>query len=514
MSAGAGRSHDSPSTGGWLGPALAAVAAITLVRLAVVGFAGLELDFEEAQYWFWAQDPAWGYFSKPPLIAWLIAGVTAVCGDGEACIRLPSPLLHAATALVVGAIGARLGGAAGGATGRRLGLWSAVGYATLPGVSFSAFLMTTDVPLLSCWAVALLAWLSLMRGGPGRWAVLGGVAFGLGLLAKYAMAYFLLCALVHLAVSPAARRVVAARAPAFLVFLGLAILIVAPNLAWNAGDGFITFQHTAENVDLGAAPFHPVRALAFLASQAAVFGPVLFAVLIAALFAALPLGRRRAAGDDAMAALASFSYPIVALLLVQALLSRANANWAAPAYVAGSVLAARWLLERGRLRLLRASLALHVAAGLAMYLALVAVPAVALPGIGARPVAARLHGWDVLGARVEAALAAEPGTILVSDYRRLLSILIYYAHLQPGGFAKWNSDRDLEDHYELIGAVMERLAPARAAGRFVIASERPEPLGILDRFDSWRLLEVVELPLGAGLTRRHWLYEARGFRGY
>ena len=123
MSAGAGRSHDSPSTGGWLGPALAAVAAITLVRLAVVGFAGLELDFEEAQYWFWAQDPAWGYFSKPPLIAWLIAGVTAVCGDGEACIRLPSPLLHAATALVVGAIGARQGGAAGGATGPRHGQW-------------------------------------------------------------------------------------------------------------------------------------------------------------------------------------------------------------------------------------------------------------------------------------------------------------------------------------------------------------------------------------------------------
>jgi hypothetical protein len=25
---------------------------------------------------------------------------------------------------------------------------------------------------------------------------------------------------------------------------------------------------------------------------------------------------------------------------------------------------------------------------------------------------------------------------------------------------------------------------------------------------------VVEQPLGAGLVRRHWLYEARGFKGY
>jgi 4-amino-4-deoxy-L-arabinose transferase-like glycosyltransferase len=498
--------------GGWVVPALLAVAAITLVRLTFVGFAGLDLDFEEAQYWFWSKDLAWGYFSKPPLIAWLIAGATSICGDGEACIRFPSPLLHAATAMIVGATGASLGTPE---NRDRLALWSAAGYATLPGISFSAFLMTTDVPLLFCWALALLAWLTLMRGGRAWWGVIGGLSLGFGLLAKYAMAYFLLGAVLHLLLSPAARRTVAARAPAFLVFLGLGLLIVAPNLAWNATDGFITFQHTAENVNLGEDWLHPGRALEFLGAQLGVFGPVLFVALITG----IAFRRRRADdGADARLALGAFCHPVIALLLIQALLSRANANWAATAYVAGTVYVTQWLLERGRVRLLEVSLGLHVAAALGLYVALATVPAVAVPGLGAKPVAARLHGWDELGARVAAHLAAAPGSVLVSEYRQLLAILIYYAHvptdLLDGAFAKWNSDHDLEDHFELIGATIDEVAPRTGATRFVIASERPEPMGILDRFDQWHLLEVVEQPLGAGLVRRHWIYEARGFKGY
>jgi 4-amino-4-deoxy-L-arabinose transferase-like glycosyltransferase len=99
------------------------------------------------------------------MVAWLIAATTALCGDGEPCVRLAAPLLHGATAAVVGAVGFLLDGPA-------LGIWSAVAYATLPGVAFSALLITTNVPMLFCWAVALLAFVRLRDGGggPGRWS--------------------------------------------------------------------------------------------------------------------------------------------------------------------------------------------------------------------------------------------------------------------------------------------------------------------------------------------------------
>jgi hypothetical protein len=62
--------------------------------------------------------------------------------------------------------------------------------------------------------------------------------------------------------------------------------------------------------------------------------------------------------------------------------------------------------------------------------------------------------------------------------------------------------------------VAEAAAAETPEARFVVVSERPDPVGLLDRFARWRLIEVVEVPLGAGLTRRHWLYEAYGFKGY
>src|SRR5712691_7788152 len=120
--------------GSW---ALAAVLAITAVRLVWLAVQSAGLYPDEAQYWFWATQPAWGYYSKPPLVAWAIALTTGFFGDSEFAVRLSAPLLHAAAAGFVYAIGARL-------YDRRVAAWSALAYATAPGVSLSAFVMSTD----------------------------------------------------------------------------------------------------------------------------------------------------------------------------------------------------------------------------------------------------------------------------------------------------------------------------------------------------------------------------------
>src|SRR4051794_15435883 len=143
----------------WTAAAVAAVTALRLFWLAVQP-AGLYPD--EAQYWFWAQSPAFGYYSKPPIIAWLIALTTGVFGDGEFAIRLAAPLLHAAAAGFVYGIGARL-------YDRRVGFWAALAYAGLPGVSLSAFVISTDAPLLACWAAALYAFIRARELGGERW---------------------------------------------------------------------------------------------------------------------------------------------------------------------------------------------------------------------------------------------------------------------------------------------------------------------------------------------------------
>jgi 4-amino-4-deoxy-L-arabinose transferase-like glycosyltransferase len=71
------------------------------IRLAALALNQTDLFFDEAQYWTWSREPAFGYYSKPPLIAALIGAAGAVCGDGTFCVRVSAPILHTITALLI-----------------------------------------------------------------------------------------------------------------------------------------------------------------------------------------------------------------------------------------------------------------------------------------------------------------------------------------------------------------------------------------------------------------------------
>src|SRR5256885_1354122 len=171
-----GRSRVVPG----LGLAAAILALLTVIRLAGLKFSFVDLFFDEAQYWAWSRELAFGYFSKPPLLAWTIAGAERVCGASEACIRAPAPLLYFGSSLLVYAIARVLYDA-------RVAFFAALSTALAMGTAFSSRIISTDVPLLFFWALALLAYVKLLGGAPRWWAAVLGLALGLGLMAKYAM---------------------------------------------------------------------------------------------------------------------------------------------------------------------------------------------------------------------------------------------------------------------------------------------------------------------------------------
>src|SRR5690606_4041263 len=131
MTAEAGFQRDQGTGTAWLSALIAVLCGLLAIRIVALTFNATDLFFDEAQYWSWSLEPAFGYYSKPPLIAWMIWAATEVCGHSELCIRLPSPLIHSATALVIYGVAARL-------YDRRVGFWSAVVFATLPGISLSS----------------------------------------------------------------------------------------------------------------------------------------------------------------------------------------------------------------------------------------------------------------------------------------------------------------------------------------------------------------------------------------
>ncbi|HXY98417.1 MAG TPA: glycosyltransferase family 39 protein [Stellaceae bacterium] len=475
--------------------ALWAVFAVTLARLVWLALGRADLYPDEAQYWLWSLHPALGYYSKPPMVAWLIALTTAAFGEQEAAIRLAAPLLHFATALVLYRLARRLYDA-------RVALWSTIAYITLPGVSASAAIMSTDAPLLFCWAVALHAFICAREPGGERWWFMVGIAAGLGLLSKYAMAYWLLSALLFLLLFRDERR----HLKHFLGATLLALIVYVPNFYWNAANGFVSYLHTRDNANLGGPLFHPARLFEFFAAQFGVFGPIFFAGLIV-LAALAPRSLR----DRRAALLACFALPTLAMMFVVSLLSRAQANWSAPTFVSAVVLVVAWLLERGRTRL--------VAFGVALDL-LIAVMAFSAHDIAAAFGAElparydplhRLRGWRTLGRTVSEMLARHPRTLLMSDDREVTAALAYYVTPHPFDALKWNGEGGIHDQFDLTAQ------PRRYVGDdFMLVAKSPENVQrILSRFKSVDPIEQqILIRLDRKTFRTYRIYWLRGFEGY
>ena len=393
-----------PEASGWIRPALAIVGAITLLRVALLAVTPLDLFVDEAQYWLWGQDLAFGYYSKPPLIGWVIRAVTELAGsDATFWVRLPGPLLHAGTALVLGRIAVGLFGA-------RAGVVTAAGYITLPMVALASIFISTDTVMFLPLALALAGYMTLLQR-PGAGLALGmGLCLGLAFLAKYAAVYYLICAGLAALIVPGARP--RARDMGFVVLAF--VVTISPNLIWNAVNGFTTLEHTLDNADWVRDPATRaglnLSGLAeFLASQFAVFGPVLFGAL---LWATARLRRLSAPRQ----VLVVFAIPIVAFVCVQAVLSNAYANWAAAAYLAGSVLVLPWLSRRW----LWASFAVNGALSLALPL----IAALAhLPALEAAT--ARYSGRAEMSRAILDTAATQGATAIVAQNRDILADLFY-----------------------------------------------------------------------------------------
>lgn len=320
---------------GWLWPVLALAAAVVVLRWVLLGFSGIDLFVDETQYWLWGQDFAWGYYSKPPLIAWLIGAVTTLAGsDAPFWIRMPAPLLNGATAVLLAALSAR-------AVGPRSAIWVAAAWLSLPAVALGSILISTDTVMAPFFAAALLVHHRLSETRRARDALLVGALVGVALLAKYAAIYFVIGAGIAALLFPAARI---GWRNAGLMLLAM-VVVVAPNLLWNLENGLVTLRHTADNIGwvengikADSAP-GLVGLVIFLASQLAVMGPVLFGALLIA------LSKFRRSGP-----LAAFALVPLAAVSVQSLLDTAYANWAVAAYFAGTPLAIAVLARYPRLR--------------------------------------------------------------------------------------------------------------------------------------------------------------------
>lgn len=411
------------------------LAVVTVIRLVGLAYSQVDLFFDESQYWAWSRELAFGYFSKPPLLAWLIAGAEAVCGSGEACVRAPAPIIHLGTCLVSYAVAKSL-------YDDTTAFWAAILLGLSGSIAFSSRIISTDVPLLFFWAVALLSYVKLLQGGDWRWGVLLGVSFGLGMLAKYAMIYFALGAAGAALIDRDARALLRSRSLWIAAAIGVAFIL--PNVVWNAQNGFVTLTHTGHNIGGDGVRFSPLLGLEFLAGQFGVFGPVTFAVLLIAIvrMAKPEIGR----ADRLMLC---FAIPTLALVTATAFVTRANANWAAPAFISANVLVAAILVRYAAWRWIAASVAIGIVVQIALLAGDANARRVSLPGLAKPDVYARTMGWRSLGEEVDKVARATGAHTIVAEQRDTVASLLYYQRDNGRTVLSWPTSTIPNHHFDL-----------------------------------------------------------------
>lgn len=446
------------SEAGWLPAALGIVGAITLLRILVLGFDTRDLFVDEAQYWLWGQHLELGYYSKPPLIAWAIAAFTTLGGsDAPFWVRLPGPLCHAATALILAALAARH-------AGRTAALWTALAYITLPMVGLGSLVISTDTIMAPFFAAALLFHDRLLADGRARDAILTGLMIGLACLAKYAGLYVL----VGIGLSALIDRRLRPTAVNGALILVCLLAVLSPNLVWNALNHGETLSHTADNIGWvrQSSPFAGFGLdglLEFLGSQFGVFGPGLMIALILALMHGLRRIGKTGATTPAPAQLAYFVWPILLIVSLQALMDKAYANWAAGAYLAGTLLALSVLAAAPRLR----TIAIGINAGACLVLlAMTVMPGAGLAG---NAFTARYLGRAAMSETLINLARREGAVAIVSDNRDILADLFYTGRQTTDiAFYARLSEAGARNHYELSYPL-----PAGIAGPVLLVTENP-----------------------------------------
>ncbi len=481
----------------WTRIAWWAIWGVSLYRLGVLLWGDIPLDVEEAYYLSWARHLEAGYFSKPPLLTWTLAGATALFGDSLPVIKSVAVLFHAAAALFVFGIGRRLFDA-------RTGAWAAIAFQSLPIVGVLSVFASTDAPLMCFWAASLYGVVRALERDALRWWLFTGLMAGLGLLSKYTIGALAVGLALALFADPRGRACL--RSPRLWAGLGLAVLVWSPNLWWLATHGFVTLDHT-RHITLEIPRAGGWGNLGeFLLGQAGAFGP-LFAL-------SLPLwiGRRALWRDPRTRLLLLASLPLLLLVSHQAWRHEANLNWAAPAWIGLTLVAVHWLLIHAR-RWLTAAVALNLllVAGLYHYHALADVFDVQLTR-KTDPYFKRL-GWRELGQQLVAIRRRHPQAPLLSDSRKLLALLGYHARLdgQPPVLRSWNPHRRWRHQYDLYDDLADHPGDA---GEYLFVSRTALDPSVLARFDESALLAILRVGVYPDLVRRLYVYRVSGFRGY
>ncbi len=489
--------------------------AIVLIRVLYVLTFPFDLSGDEAYYWDWGRQLSWGYFSKPPMIAWLMALAGWFSQDTDSGIRLMAVALGTGSLLFIWALMRKM-------WDERAAFWAILLTLASPGNVAVNLILTIDAPLMFFWSGALFSFYMQVHENRHRitWTVVTTLMLGFGLLSKQMTFAFYPLALVYL-ISQSDLRSNLKRLSLWLSW-AVSLAFLVPTILWNAQNDWITIKHTQHHFEGKAITFMDIlsRVGEFFGSQLGVLSPVT-GVAIAILVVGLLIHFRK--WSPKVAYLAIFSVPGLLFVSLMLLRQSINPNWPAVFYVGavmllGAAVSGAEGLPKNWSKKWPGWRYPSVICG-----AIFAVLIMVLPHIldwtkqtGAKwdPVV-RLEGWYELGKKVQKVREMhshdlEEPFILATGHRYTTSHLAFYLVDQPKVYHWPENPGTIESQYELWG-FPEELAEKDAF--IVVAGQNEElPESLYPMFESIEPLEEIQITRSAKRIRYYSLYIGKSFK--
>lgn len=360
---------------------------------------------DEAQYWTWSKHLDWGYYSKPPGVAWQIWLGTYFFGDTELGVRFSSILITLLLPLAIYYLANVC------QVKKRTAFWSGLVFAFSPIGIFSSILATTDGGMLLFWTLACGVFLS-----SGNYAITG-VMILCGALFKWPIYLLWIPILIF---GPKNKTII--------IGILISLLGLFPSFIWNYSHEWGTFRHVFTQTVGGVGKVATSgNFFDFLGAQAALFSPILFILLICSFYILVKDFRKI---PRPLLFCGSLSFVILTLYLSLSLFKKMQGNWALFAYPTAFVYLTWFALERvswGK-NWLKGGMALSI---LLSFGALM-IPSFNFP-YSANPFKHNL-GWKQLGIELEKG-GYDPSTqFLFGDRYQMASILSFYGPGQKRGY--------------------------------------------------------------------------------
>lgn len=326
------------------------LAGLGLAKLAIHLATNATYGFHRDELYYMAsgRHPALGYVDYPPLTPMLARLSLDLFGPSVFWLRLLPALAGALLVVLAGLIAAELGG------GTFARLFAAAAALASPILLATNWLFQTVAFDQLAWTVALFLVARLLRTGDRRWWLGVGLVLGVGLETKYTI--LALCLGLAVGLLATRRRDLVTPWP----WLGAlaALLLWAPNLAWQATHGWLSVQYTLQHPSSQASDFTPQ---AFLAGQVGIVGPLALPLWLAGWYWLLRHREARLLGVAALVAFGTFlvvgkayyAGPLYPLLLAAGSVAleslvRRGAGWLRPvaigAVALNGILPLPWLI--------------------------------------------------------------------------------------------------------------------------------------------------------------------------